>query len=230
MGPVYSIPMNLQIIHDDNLLVSSGNFQSEDYTDDQGVSRRGTTAALWMHVNDGSFPVLRGIRVHVGQEIKYARYLIQVVEISATDQRTPFVNIAINTLENPGGEWPTTLRVRDKQDAYAIPANTQLIYYDDNLLAGTADFWPESYMNEQGTIKLKREDAAGLWLAVRDGSLPNQHMRVEAGREISFGKYSIKVVEVCELYTMLARGVDILRDRKDFMPFIRVAISDTGKQ
>lgn len=85
--------------YDGNLSIGVGNFWREEYVDEQGVTRSGPTAGLWITVRDD--PSQSGhVRVHVGQELTVGRYSIRVVEIGHEDG-TAFVRLAITVAGTP---------------------------------------------------------------------------------------------------------------------------------
>jgi hypothetical protein len=186
----YEIASTCQRTHEGNLAIATGNIWPQSYVDEQGVTQRGLTAALFLFLKDGALPY-QSIRVHAGQTITHGTYLIKVVGI--VPDNPPYVRVGVGAIENPEVEWAVTMRA-DGKGPYEIPANTQLIYRDNNLLVGTGDIYPDDFVDEEGNAR--NDDLAGLWLAVRDGSLPNQHLRVHSGQEVVYGGYTIQVVEV----------------------------------
>lgn len=93
MENVYGISAGTQFFYDDNLSIGAGNFWREEYVDEQGVTRTGPTAGLWISVRDD--PSQSGhVRVHVGQVLTVGRYTIRVVEIGNAGGDA-FVRLAI---------------------------------------------------------------------------------------------------------------------------------------
>lgn len=93
MENVYGIVSSTVLHYDDTLSVAAGNFWREAYVDEQGATRSGPTAGLWITLNEAT-PQMIAVRVHVGQELTVGQYTIRVVEIGQEDG-TPSVRLAI---------------------------------------------------------------------------------------------------------------------------------------
>ncbi len=93
MENTYGIASSAQLVYNTHLRIAAGNIWREEYVDEQGVTRTGPTAALWIGL-DGSAPQVTAVRVHVGQILTAGPYTIRVVEIGQ-ERGSAFVRVQI---------------------------------------------------------------------------------------------------------------------------------------
>ena len=97
MEDTYRISSNTQFTFGD-LRIGAANFWEDEYVDEQGMTKRGPTAGLWIFVRDDPSQD-QVVQVHVGQELTFSQYRIRVVEIG--HEGGNFVRVAISIVDEP---------------------------------------------------------------------------------------------------------------------------------